>query len=505
MKNKIKIYIAITVLALSTVSCEKWLDVMPKTMQDSEVMFDSYQGYKDALTGCYLKMKNRTLWGEHMTITTVEYLAQHWELWNNNDVAAAIKKHEYLDDNVRPIFQNMYSGLFNIIVQANTIIEAMPLTGETAVEDPGSRGVIEGEAYAIRALCHFEVLRLFGQVPGGARSVRLPFTNDVSREPSRYYDYAEYVRLIEDDLTTAEKLLFEHDPFVEHTVEEVNNLKDAAGTVRDPFLHYRQLRLNYWAVKALQARFYLYVGEPGKAYAAANAVIQAANNGKGFALAGGVRAAMNNIESKYFALPGEGLFMLSNHNLADAGYISALFLGEGRNVNIYMSPERMKGSTSIFGLFEESAAATSNRFKSIWLQKHSLSGSAMVFEILKYDQRDATNMSPMNLLLYKQVMPVLRLSEMYLIAMETSNNLDEINSLYTPYQRARDIAPTTLNNEQEVTAMIEKEYRREFFGEGQMFSFYKRRNAANMVWSDRAISEDNYIIPLPTTEFDPNL
>ncbi|MDR3183996.1 MAG: RagB/SusD family nutrient uptake outer membrane protein, partial [Prevotellaceae bacterium] len=273
MKHKIKIYIAIAVLALPAVSCEKWLDVIPKTMQPSEEMFNTYQGYKDALTGCYLKMKNRNLWGEHMTITTVEYLAQHWELWDENEVAEAIKKHEYLDDNVRPIFQRMYAGLFNVIVQANTIIAAMPKTGETAIADPDSRGVVEGEAYAIRALCHFEVLRLFGQVPGGTRSVRLPFTDGVSREPSRYYDYADYIRLIEDDLITAEKLLFEHDPFVKYTVDAVNNTNAAAGTVRDPFLHYRQLRLNYWAVKALQARFYLYTGETGKAYAAANEVI----------------------------------------------------------------------------------------------------------------------------------------------------------------------------------------------------------------------------------------
>jgi hypothetical protein len=129
----------------------------------------------------------------------------------------------------------------------------------------------------------------------------------------------------------------------------------------------------------------------------------------------------------------------------------------------------------------------------------------MVFELLKYNQRNATSMSSLNLLLNKQVMPMLRLSEMYLIAMETCNNLDEINRLYAPYRIARDIASVTFATEQEVMDMIEKEYRREFFGEGQMFAFYKRHNATSMLWSDRTISETNYIIPLPTTEFDPNL
>jgi hypothetical protein len=356
--------------------------------------------------------------------------------------------------------------------------------------------VIEGEAYAVRALCHFEVLRLFGQVPVGSQSVRLPFTDDVSREPSRYYNYADYVRLIEADLAKAEALLYAHDPFVKYTVDEVNG-SGTSGTSIDPFLQYRQLRLNYLAVKALQARFYLYTGKTAEAYAAASAVIQAADNGKGFNLAGDA-----NFTATYYALPGEGLFMLSNHQLTN--YISSLFKGNvAVDVNLYMSAARMEGSGSVFGLFGESyVSTTNNRFQLLWERKTSTAG--LVFELLKYNQRNATSLSSLNLLLNKQVMPMLRLSEMYLIAMETSNDLDEINRLYDPYRIARNIPSVTFTTAQEVMDVIEKEYRREFFGEGQMFAFYKRHNATKMVWSDRTISEADYIIPLPTTEFDPN-
>ena len=38
---------------------------------------------------------------------------------------------------------------------------------------------------------------------------------------------------------------------------------------------YRQFRFNYYAVKALEARFFMYIGETAKAYAAAKAVIDA--------------------------------------------------------------------------------------------------------------------------------------------------------------------------------------------------------------------------------------
>jgi hypothetical protein len=53
--------------------------------------------------------------------------------------------------------------------------------------------------------------------------------------------------------------------------------------------------------------------------------------------------------------------------------------------------------------------------------------------------------------------------------------------------------------------MIIDEYRREFFGEGQMFYAYKRVNAPNMLWRVEAVTEDNYVVPLPQTEFDHNL
>lgn len=194
MKKKILILSAI--VGLFTASCADWLDVVPKTMEPADVMFDTYQGYKDALTGCYVKMKDRAVWGEHMTMTTVEYLAQHWKFGNTPPLSlltddTAIKKYDYEDDHVKGVFQNMYSGLYNIIVQANTILEAMPKTGETAIVDPHARGVVEGEAYAIRALCHFEILRLFGQVPKNATlaPISLPYTTTVSREPIGYIDY----------------------------------------------------------------------------------------------------------------------------------------------------------------------------------------------------------------------------------------------------------------------------------------------------------------------------
>lgn len=499
------------IIALLTVSCNSWLDVRPKTMEPAEIMFDTYQGYKDALTGCYMKMKDRSLWGEHMTITSVEFLAQHWQFGDYTPSATmtegkAIKKYDYADDNVKPVFQNMYNGLYNIIVQANTIVEAMPKTGATAILDQQARGVVEGEAYAIRAMCHFEILRLFGQVPKNAAMapISLPYITAVSREPVAYIDYGQFVEKVENDLAKAAELLGKHDPYMEYTYKQVNGLNNT-WEIADEFLRYRLLRLNYWAVKGLQARFYLYVGNTAKAAAAANEVIEASVDGRGFSTESNTGELTPYNGTSYCALPGEGLFMLSNYQLKD--YNPTLFCTPGAlmELRLHMSAARMEGASGVFGLFGEPlAATTNNRFKGVWrMRTHPQWADPTIFELLKYEQSDASAWGT-SLVVQKQVMPMLRLSEMYLIAMETSDDIARINELYNTYRTARNITGTTFSNKQDVMAMIEKEYRREFFGEGQMFFYYKRNNAKSMVWAEKAITEANYRIPLPATEYQLN-
>ena len=56
----------------------------------------------------------------------------------------------------------------------------------------------------------------------------------------------------------------------------------------------------------------------------------------------------------------------------------------------------------------------------------------------------------------------------------------------------------------EVQQVLVDEYRREFYAEGQMFYVYKRTNTKNMLWYNAAVTESEYILPLPDTEFNPN-
>ena len=101
---------------------------------------------------------------------------------------------------------------------------------------------------------------------------------------------------------------------------------------------------------------------------------------------------------------------------------------------------------------------------------------------------------------------MIRLSEMYLIAMETTHDIATSNTLYYDYMREHKITVESDHFKQmeEVREEVMKEYRREFIGEGHIFYTYKRKFANDMQWRDNddQITESDYIIPLPDTEYE---
>lgn len=499
------ISIILTIIVLSTTACNDWLDIQPGTEQSSDEMFNTYQGYKDALIGCYMKMKERTLYGEKLTMTTIEFLAQHWDIESGyfNPSVDGLKRWDYMDDNVKTEIHDIYGALYNVIIQANKIILAIPKTGQIAIDNASTRAIIEGEAHAIRAFCHFDILRLFGQMPSnGSLQVSLPYSENASRNPVSYYDFNTFVDKIEQDLLKAEELL-KDDPFIPYDRSSVNALGQTPNVVSDDFLRYRPLRLNYWAVKALQARFYLYVGNKEKAYTAAMTVINAQDE------TGKQKFTLQSLttNSKYFALPDESLFTLNNTQMSN--YISSLFYRTGTRICLYMDPTKL-ASDEMFGEVY-SNATTNNRYKYLWDHETKNMYRKKCPVMLKYDQSDSQGESAIFLMLNKQIITLLRLSEVYLIAMEASlsagGGIAEVNTLYETYRLARNILGTIFTNKDQVMDMIVKEYRRELFGEGQMFFTYKRLGKKTIPWTveeGQKATETTYIIPLPTTEFDPN-
>ncbi|HAP17241.1 MAG TPA: hypothetical protein DCR38_05725 [Butyricimonas virosa] len=456
-----KVLLYITLFAtLSLASCNDWLDVKPETQTDEKDMFETVSGFKNALTACYIKLNSPNLYGLSLTITDIEFMAQHWSYQKSNYRGAEdLKAFKYENDYPKTLISAIYGEMYNTIAQANIILQNMPEHKEV-ITNEDMRAIVEAEALTIRAFCHMEILRLFGQMPQNAsQQVSLPYAKTISTVMIPYYSFNDFTNLILTDLDAAETLFKDHDPLFSYSFQELDNFFDTKNydvELADEFMGFRRFRFNYYAVKAIRARLYMHMGKKTEAYTAAREIIDAVdkNGKKVLELAGA-----GDINSSNFALPSECILALSNYEIEDN--IRDLFKSDNTSTKIYLTE--------------------------------------------KYNQPSSTtNMDMEVLATQKQVIPLIRLSEMYLIAIESAPTQNEANALYIPYMKARNVDASPLQQEQLMTEII-REYRREFFGEGQMFYTYKRLGIKNMLWkTDREVGEQDYVVPLLSTELTAN-
>ena len=88
MKN-IYLYLLIPVALIFT-SCNKWLDIQPELEMRQTAMFESEQGFKDVLTGAYIRMATPELYGLNTTMKLPEMMAQNWTIPSENSSQAEI-------------------------------------------------------------------------------------------------------------------------------------------------------------------------------------------------------------------------------------------------------------------------------------------------------------------------------------------------------------------------------------------------------------------------------
>ena len=484
-------------MALLAVSCNDWLDVRPGTESKEEEQFSSVQGFYDALTGCYMALADQNVYGERLTMSDVEALACLWEVTESENTRMMecyeLTNRNYTSDKARAAIKKIYAGLYNVIAQASMIIKYADEQGGVFTDET-VRSMIQGEAYAMRAYCQLDVLRLFGQMPQGAgRQVELPYsaTTSIDETPA-YYGFDGYVKKLEEDLTAAEKLLKGNDPVFEHSFADLNGKVE----LNSEYQLYRQFRLNYWAVRALHARMALYLGRTDEALAIARELIGATGaDGQPVMTMSG----REDFKAGYRLCPSECLFCLSKYNVKT---YSSEFLGGGGlkqyngTVHLAISGGRYQA------LFEGENTASHNRYLACWNGNgvQDMYGYPYI-PLMKYwydeEVQDQT--------LRFQLIPMLRMSEVYLIAMEASADIEEVNEWYREYMIQHEVPDAVdFASVDEARQWIMDEYRREFFAEGQMFYTYKRRNAAQMLWGKGPVGEETYLLPLPETEYNPN-
>lgn len=471
MKKNI-IYMIIATMLL-TASCNNWLDIKPKTQVDREAMFSSEGGFKDALTGCYMGMKDRKLYGEQLTMTFIEHLVSHWNTAFNTE-ENSIKTFDYANNGVESKINGIYNQLYNVIARANDLLAYVD-KNSSVFENQETQKLIKGEALAIRAFCHFDLLRLFGPVPlkmDLPTKNKLGYVKTVSNGVHDKHSYKEYIAFLEEDLALSAQLLKEVDPVLNYTYDELNKPGEAFRPT-DDFYTFRRFRFNYYAVEALRARYYLYTQQNDKAYTKAMEVI---NSSK-------VRLSTSQDLSKgFFTIPNEQLLSINVYNIID--YSHKLFM-EGTLVRTQRNVDSDIFKNSTFD----------NRKSGLWEVRNI--GTTSSYCLKKYYQTATTD--PLYTITDLQTIPLIRLSEMYLIAME-AGTLEQCNELTATYYSPRNLSSVTFASDAARKAELILEYQREFYAEGQMFYTYKRLASETVLWVMGKMKLENYILPMPLTD-----
>lgn len=485
MKKIYKLF-AVLFLSLSLTSClNEWLTVNPKTDMTRDILFSTESGFKDALTGVYIQLKSTAGYGERLTMSTIEHLVTSWDV-TSSSTEQRLSQFLYTDAGVEATMSAIFSQQYKVISSINAILDQIDANKDVFVTDKMYE-LIKGEALALRALCHFDILRLFGPVPTVTTEDNiLPYVKTLSKEATPHINFNAFKAELLKDLNDAEQLLNTADPVKSYSM---NDLRRPGPTYTfnpvDTYFGFRHIRMNYYAVKALKARTYLWFGDNENAFANAKEVIDAKNPDGSTKFTLGTSADMT---AGYLNLPSEHIFGIYEFSLLT------------KYNNMFANGTLKKGSaettikSQLYG-----NTGTDIRETYLW-ELITQANQAKTYVIKKYKVNDA----PSNMTVDYRQIPLLRIAEMYLIAVEAAPTLAESQAYWSTFRIARNISVSTLPTDPLMLKdEVMKEYRKEFYAEGQSFFNYKRMNLPKnkiLYASTSASVVLNYVVPLPKTE-----
>lgn len=465
MKKRI-LYIIIGGLTaiFSLSSCSDWLDVAPKTDLPAEELFETENGFMSALAGLYITMTAEDTYGKNLSFGLIEQLAQ---MYDKLPDGTTDPKSVYIYDtetsgafNTKNTLANLWQSQYHIIANANNLLKWLDLNGEAVVTDSTTRKMIRGEALAIRAYLHFDILRGWGPMnyannPKGQDMMCMPYRTAADNSKLPLLTAKDIVTKIIADLKESKRLL---------SYEKEMSLSHYSTTDR-------RFRFNYHAINATLARVYDYAGMAEEANACALDVIENC----GLELQSG-----NNDDP---ILSNEVICGISIHEMSNnmSEYFSG---GDKINTKYYIKQATRSIIFEMAGEDSEDMRAKNTAF----IEDNGL----QICVSRKYIDND------------NEIIPLIRLPEMYYIACN-SNEGETAAQYINDVRNKRGISMSknvACDDREKQTTALKYEYRKEFYAEGQYFWFLKTHGITGELehCPTVTLAEENFIFPLPDRE-----
>jgi len=468
MKNKILLIICLfSVFALS--GCKKYLEVYPKSSVAEDELFETETGFQQAITGVYSQMASRNLYGDNLTMGFISALAQNYAVSGSGVRFVDSRAVNLGSAEVQNFSSAIWSTAYSAIAGANKVISNCDKRRNLLSDQ--KYAMFLGEALALRAYLHFDLLRLFGPVYAyGASLKAIPYKTTVDQNPVPPSTTAEVIQFILKDLKEAEALMNTKDPIFSGALS-------------------RQINLNYYAVKALQARVLLYSGNNIDAYAAAKIVIDS----------------------------GRFPFISSFQVSTGAGQKDRLYLREQvfcirvRDIKTWVDPgyyrsnggttsRLTRSGTDFNNLFQTASGGTTDFRYAYGIEAdNGIAFPSKYWQTYQFNTLDSNRLD--------QYVPGIRVSEMYYIMAETAPTVEEGITLLNTVRGNRGLGNLSLTIDR-ITLQNEilREHQKEFYAEGQLWYYYKRKVIAKPQFISNSITMDaeRYRLPIPQAELEFN-
>lgn len=447
--TKTNVYLWLSLLLILN-ACDSFVAVdLPESQLTNMAVFEDNATANAALTSIYSKIRdNGILTGTNSGISN--------QLANYTDDMVAYgnptnPSFPFYNDNVLPSntsISNFWNASYNQIYSANAILEGVDLSTELSEEN---KKLLQGEAFFIRALVHFYLVNLFGDVP--------------------YIKETDYRKN-----ATANRM-----PTQQVYENIILDLEKAITLLPENYSSTSRVRPTKYVAKALLSRTYLYT----KAYA------QAANEATTVLNQNAIYSLEENLNDVFLLSSKETIWQLqagiSGQNTQEAA------------VFVFLS-----GPPSLVALSDNLVAsfAPVDMRKTNWT-KAITDGTTTWYHANKYKERDFTGVS-------KEYSIVFRLAELYLIRAEARAHQGDLigakEDLNIITQRAG-LAPTMAISQAEIITAIVQERRWEFFTEhGHRFFDLKRLNLLDNTLSavKPGWNTTDQLFPIPQSELSTN-
>lgn len=447
------------IIALSACSSD-FLDIDPEQNVPSENAVVDIKTLQTAVNGVYSKLQSDAYYGRSMYVIP--------ELMADNLYLSSRNTGRYLDfDNFIVNEENTYvedtwNAIYEVVANATKVIDGGEKLEATTTEQQNEINQLLGEVYAIRALAHFDLARLFAQpynFTAAADHLGIPLVNtstDENISPSRN-TVSEVYAQINSDLNMA-----------------ISNL---TSTNNDG-------RFTNYAAKALAARVAIYQDNYSNAIKYSSEVIEK----------GGYSLVSNENYSDIWAseFNSESIFEIIN-TIAD---------NEGTNsLGHYFDLSGYADALVTPDLYNSYDANDIRKTTVTEGSKQGAEDNALfVFKFPEGTQ-------------YTDNIRILRLSEQYLIRAEAyakNNEFDKAQAdLETIMKRAN---PTTEDVTETGQALIDKiieERRKELAFEGnRLFDLNRNKMDVSIIQGENSIEatypNDKFILPIPLDELNAN-